>query len=69
MIQLLSNTSLNVRRGCFRGVALLDDIGHLEGHDPVYTMVTCQQFFFTNMNLCFHAFCKINQKMFNVSQL
>ena len=38
--------------------------GHLEGHYPAYTMVTCQRKEIKTINLYFHAFHNQNIKFF-----
>ena len=48
---------------------LIPDYGHLKGHYPAYTMVTCQRKEIKTINLYFHAFYNQNIKFFTSHNL
>ena len=64
--------TLRRRIGWFLGLRVVNyfpDYGHLEGHYPAYTMVTCQRKEIKTINLYFHAFYNQNIKFFTSHNL
>ena len=63
---------MNGRRGGLKTVRhapLIPNYGHLQGHYPAYTMVTCQRKEIKTINLYFHAFYNQNIKFFTSHNL